>query len=106
MSKVPNREAANLRDTRESLKSEPSLTPAMNGESSSSSSSQAEESAGTYAGDDGGFDASDEVTREAYELYRQRGYIDGHDVDDWYEAERRVRQRRDATGDGADRSSR
>ena len=40
----------------------------------------------------------DEVTREAYELYRQRGYVDGHDVDDWFEAQRRIRQRREAMG--------
>jgi hypothetical protein len=39
----------------------------------------------------------DEIAREAYGLYCERGHVDGYDVEDWYEAERRVRARRDAT---------
>lgn len=37
-----------------------------------------------------------EVAREAYELYRERGYTNGHDLEDWLEAERRVQRRREA----------
>ncbi len=33
-----------------------------------------------------------EVQRRAYELYVKRGGIDGHDKDDWFEAERQLRQ--------------
>ena len=35
-----------------------------------------------------------EVALLAYELYVQRGCCDGYDKDDWYEAERRLRQQR------------
>ena len=43
--------------------------------------------------------ASPAVSREAiaqvaYELFQQRGGVPGHDVEDWLEAERIVRQRR------------
>lgn len=41
-----------------------------------------------------------EVAREAYDLYRERGYADGRDFDDWLEAERRVQRRREATRGG------
>jgi len=42
-----------------------------------------------------------EVAREAYHLYRDRGYLDGYDFDDWLEAERRVQRRHEAAnGDG------
>jgi len=34
-----------------------------------------------------------EVARVAYALYEQRGRVDGHDVEDWLEAEQQVRQR-------------
>jgi hypothetical protein len=34
-----------------------------------------------------------EVQRLAFELYVQRGCCNGHDKDDWYEAERQLRQR-------------
>jgi hypothetical protein len=30
------------------------------------------------------------VARLAYELYEQRGRKDGHDLDDWFKAERRI----------------
>ena len=32
----------------------------------------------------------DEIRRRAYELYEQRGYLPGHDYDDWFTAEREV----------------
>ena len=35
----------------------------------------------------------EEVARVAYALYEQRGRTDGHHLEDWLEAERRVRQR-------------
>ena len=39
-----------------------------------------------------------EVARVAYELYEQRGRVDGHDLEDWLKAEAIVRQRaRNAT---------
>lgn len=41
--------------------------------------------------------ADDEVAREAYSLYCERGHVDGHDVDDWFEAERRVKARHAAS---------
>lgn len=40
----------------------------------------------------------DDVQRRAYELYEERGRSDGHDWDDWLEAERELRAR-EATGD-------
>ena len=35
-----------------------------------------------------------EVARVAYELYEQRGRVDGHDIGDWLRAEEIVRKRR------------
>ena len=32
------------------------------------------------------------VARLAFSLYERRGRVDGHDVDDWIEAERAIRQ--------------
>ena len=32
-----------------------------------------------------------EIQKKAYELYEQRGCIDGYDLEDWLEAERFVR---------------
>ena len=32
----------------------------------------------------------DEVARRAYELFLARGQAEGHDVDDWLEAERQL----------------
>jgi hypothetical protein len=32
-----------------------------------------------------------DVARGAYELYCARGYVDGHDVEDWLNAERSLR---------------
>jgi hypothetical protein len=35
---------------------------------------------------------SDDIARRAFELYCARGCEDGHDVQDWLEAERQLRQ--------------
>jgi DUF2934 family protein len=32
------------------------------------------------------------VRYRAYEFYEQRGYVDGHDVEDWLVAEQEVRE--------------
>ena len=34
--------------------------------------------------------SKDDVARRAYELFLARGRVDGHDVEDWLEAERQV----------------
>lgn len=39
-------------------------------------------------------DLEAEIRRRAYELYEQRGYVDGGSERDWLEAEREVRARR------------
>jgi hypothetical protein len=31
-----------------------------------------------------------EITRRAYELYTLRGYVNGHELDDWLQAESEV----------------
>lgn len=38
----------------------------------------------------------EEIARMAYELYERRGRIDGHDLEDWFGAERIVTQREEA----------
>lgn len=35
----------------------------------------------------------EELARVAYELYLQRGRVDGHDLEDWLKAEAMLRQR-------------
>ena len=35
----------------------------------------------------------DQVAQRAYDLYRLRGGEDGHDMDDWFQAEAQLRQR-------------
>lgn len=35
----------------------------------------------------------DEIRRRAYELYQERGCEPGHEVEDWFEAERQVMAR-------------
>jgi Protein of unknown function (DUF2934) len=35
----------------------------------------------------------EEVRRRAYELYEARGYGDGHDLEDWLEAEAEINDR-------------
>ncbi len=32
------------------------------------------------------------ISKKAYELYQQRGFQDGRDLDDWFEAERIVEE--------------
>jgi hypothetical protein len=32
-----------------------------------------------------------DIARRAYELYCERGWQDGHDIDDWLQAERELR---------------
>jgi len=34
-----------------------------------------------------------DIARRAYDLYLARGGAHGHDVDDWFQAERQLRQR-------------
>ena len=34
----------------------------------------------------------DEIERRAYELYEARGRADGHDRDDWFQAEHELQQ--------------
>jgi hypothetical protein len=40
------------------------------------------------------FDLEEEVRRRAYELYAERGYVDGYEVEDWLQAEREVSERK------------
>jgi len=35
-----------------------------------------------------------QIRRRAYELYEQRGRTNGHDLDDWLQAEREIKARR------------
>jgi hypothetical protein len=44
---------------------------------------------------------TDEIRRQAYELYLARGGVGGDDLSDWLEAERIVRTRRESNGDRA-----
>ena len=36
---------------------------------------------------DGGSELQDQIRARAYQLYEQRGRDDGHDLDDWLQAE-------------------
>lgn len=36
-------------------------------------------------------DVEDAIRRRAYEFYEQRGYVDGHDMEDWLSAEQELR---------------
>ena len=38
------------------------------------------------------------IARVAYELFERRGRAHGHDQEDWFEAERILRQRRQGNG--------
>ena len=40
------------------------------------------------------FDIQEQVRRRAFELYEQRGREDGHDQDDWLQAESELVQQR------------
>ena len=35
----------------------------------------------------------DQIRMRAYELYEARGFVDGHDVEDWYHAEEELLDR-------------
>jgi hypothetical protein len=35
--------------------------------------------------------SEEQIAQRAFELYSARGYQDGHDVDDWFQAERDLR---------------
>jgi hypothetical protein len=39
----------------------------------------------------------DAIARRAFELYSARGYRDGHDIDDWLNAERELRAETSST---------
>ena len=39
-------------------------------------------------------DIQDQIRRRAYELYEQRGRVDGHELDDWLQAEAEVTQKK------------
>jgi hypothetical protein len=39
----------------------------------------------------------EQIRRRAYELYEQRGRDDGHEIDDWLQAESEVVQQRSET---------
>ena len=38
--------------------------------------------------------AGEEIAARAYALYLERGAVDGHDLDDWLDAERELREDR------------
>ena len=38
------------------------------------------------------FDIDQAIRRCAYQFYEQRGYVDGHDVEDWLVAEQEIRR--------------
>jgi hypothetical protein len=56
----------------------------------------AEESAAIYPDTNPGPPTPEEIATEAYRIYMVRGARDGHDLDDWLEAERRISQARRA----------
>ena len=41
---------------------------------------------------------ADRIAQRAYERYEERGREDGHDMEDWLEAEREMRERRNQGG--------
>ena len=45
-------------------------------------------------GVDSGAIDRERIQRRAYERYQERGSDDGHDLDDWLEAERETREKR------------
>ena len=44
-------------------------------------------------------DINDEIQLEAYYLYERSGKIEGRDLENWYEAERIVQERRSTEND-------
>lgn len=47
--------------------------------------------AGAVGAGSGSSPSSEEIARRAYEIYLRRGSSNGHDFDDWLEAERQLR---------------
>ena len=47
--------------------------------------------AGAVGADSGSSPSSEEIARRAYEIYLRRGSSNGHELDDWLEAERQLR---------------
>jgi DUF2934 family protein len=43
----------------------------------------------------------EEVARRAYELFKKRGAVHGHDLEDWFEAELQLVRERDVQFGGA-----
>ena len=39
-------------------------------------------------------DVKEEIQKKAYEFYQERGCVDGHDWDDWLEAEKIVKDKK------------
>ena len=54
----------------------------------------AAEAAAIYPDTNAGPPTADEIAIEAHAIYLNRGAADGHDIYDWLEAERRLRDRR------------
>jgi hypothetical protein len=54
----------------------------------------AAEAAAMYPDTNAGPPSADDIAREAYAIYLHRGGHPGQDVDDWLEAERRLRERK------------
>ena len=53
----------------------------------------ARESAAIYPDTSDDSPTPEEIAREAYRIYMNRGASHGHDMDDWFEAERRLVKR-------------
>lgn len=51
-------------------------------------------SVGESSSDEPNFPTYDEIAEAAYLLYLERGGVDGRDFDDWLEAERELKARR------------
>ena len=45
--------------------------------------------------------STEAISRRAYELFQRRGGQHGYHVEDWFEAERQLREERQPTSDGA-----
>ena len=44
----------------------------------------------------------EDIARRAFDIYQSRGEGNGHDLDDWYEAERQLSEAADGGADNAD----
>jgi hypothetical protein len=58
---------------------------------------EAKNQAGTAQESISPFDLEEEIRRRAYELYEERGYVDGSEVEDWLQAEREISERKALT---------